>query len=427
MSVVVACLAACESPTESTAPTTAEAPKDPRRITFSPLPSAEDEQVRTGRSLKLADFQPTGWYLPPDTDLTITVDRPDSARPEVVVGPSGLGGSENDARTYPLSGRANTVRDPKGGAIHLRHTGAGTQQIAVTIGPQATPIPLYTLGQATKWASVLGQAGAAPLVQLVSAHVVLTATLDTARRYAGEDVDELLRTYDKIIEIEDGISGHRADPAVDRVSPLRYYISEGKAEQNPDAGDYRIHWPADLMDEAFTVAGLRASWGMWHELGHLHQQQAWEWLPVQEVTVNVYSLAVERAFGTASRLTGERAFAKAHGYLALPDGERDYDRLAESQLGQGDGVWIMLAMFEQLRLGGGDGFFPRLHQLCRAEQPGPQGDAAQYFMVAASKAVGVDLTGFFSRWGLRPDDGTRAEIAALGVPGPDQDFTTLGY
>ncbi len=36
-------------------------------------------------------------------------------------------------------------------------------------------------------------------------------------------------------------------------------------------------------------------WGPWHEAGH-QRQQTWKWSGLTEVTVNIYSMAVQRAF-----------------------------------------------------------------------------------------------------------------------------------
>ncbi|GIG62626.1 hypothetical protein Lfu02_69980 [Longispora fulva] len=386
------------------------------------MPSAETERQRLNRSFQLADFQPTGWSVPASTALTVTVDRPDgSPVPDLVVGVPGLGGSNAEARSYPLRGRTTTITDPAGGALHVRTS----SNITVTLGESAKPLPLYRLGTTTpeQWRDVLASTGDSPIAQLASRHVVLTVTLPKAREHAAEAAG-LMAAYDQIVGIEDTISGQPGPDDRDKVSPLLYYISEGKADTNPDANDYRVHWPADLMDDILTPAGARSAWGLWHELGHLHQQSSWEWDAVTEVTVNVYSLAVERALRTPPRLTEEKSYDRARAFLALPDARRDYNALAEDRAGHEAEYFTMLVMFEQLRLGFGEDFYPKLHQAARAATD-TDTNTTRYLMVTASRVAGADLTGFFTRWGLRPDADTRAQIAALRLPQPRQDLTTL--
>ncbi|MFI6689608.1 M60 family metallopeptidase [Streptomyces sp. NPDC050485] len=405
-----------------------EAVTGDRKITLAALPSAEAEQERLGRTFKLADFQPTGWYVPAGKPVTVTVERPQGApEPELVVGTPALGGSEAEVRTYKLNKSSTTVTDPKGGSLQIRYTTPPSQasapKITVSLGEGAERIPLYVPGRTTpeQWRQQLDAAKDAPVAQLLSRHTVVNTSVASARKYAAEDVAGLLATYDKIVEAEDGFSGQPGRGGPDRVSPLLYYIAEGKTGENPDATDFRVHWPADLMEEALTTKGLRASWGMWHELGHLHQQAAWDWEQTAEVTVNLYSLAVERAFKTDPRLTKEHAFEAARPFLARPDSDRVYNKL--------DDPWTMLAMFEQLRLAFGDDLYAKLHQATRKDRPQPADDPERmrYFMTAASKAAGADLTAFFTRWGLQPDNSTRTAIADLGLPQPDKDPAALSY
>lgn len=40
-------------------------------------------------------------------------------------------------------------------------------------------------------------------------------------------------------------------------------------------------------------------------VGHLHQQAPWFWSGIGEVTVNIYSLSVQRMLGNKSRLVEE--------------------------------------------------------------------------------------------------------------------------
>lgn len=243
------------------------------------------------------------------------------------------------------------------------------------------------------------------MAQLVGEHVVLTVHLDSARRNEGQDPEALLRTYERVLAVEDALSGLDGKDPRDRRSPLRYFVSEAKAGINPNAYTDRVAYPSDSIDEALNAEQLMKSWGIWHELGHMHQQSSWLWESVDEVTVNLYSLAVQRDAGRPTRLADDGTPGVVRKYLATAAGKKDFNGMG------GDGFFVRLAMFEQLRLAFGDRFYPELHKLAR--RSGKAGDPQQYLVLNAS------------RWGLTVTPETRAAVAALALPDPDRDPTTL--
>ncbi|MFE3196139.1 M60 family metallopeptidase [Nocardia sp. NPDC059240] len=397
-------------------------------ISISALPSEESEQQRLGRTFSLAGFQPTGRAIPAGTEFFVEVDRP-GPHVELVIGAPGFG--PTDPRVHPLTDKRFTVTDAEGGPLHIRHTGqASDEPVLVSFGPSVRELPFHRLGQPLDvWEQALAAAEDSAPVQLPSERAVFTLSAAAARQYLHGDIDQLLRTYDEIIGVEDAISGETDDDSPDRRSPLLYYVSQGNPGENPNATSYRVQYPSDSLDGILTVDGLHTSWGMWHELGHMHQQSAWEWDAVTEVTVNIYSLAVQRHFGEPSRLTAETEFDTAAQFLALPDDQRDYDALAADHPPiPNAGFFTMLVMFEQLRLGYGDDFYPNLHRLARRRSTAPNSEiptGKDYLMWASSKASGADLTGFFTAWGLRPGESVRAAITALGLPPSRPDLTEL--
>ncbi|KOG36589.1 MULTISPECIES: M60 family metallopeptidase [Streptomyces] len=409
-------------------PATSSEPTAPSALetAFEATPSFEAEQKRLGTEFHPNDAQPTGYYLPADVSLTVTVDRPDDGPvPELLVGTYGLDQGDTDEEEQPrahlLADATTVVTDTAGGMLYVRYTSddEGTAPpITLRFGETARPVPFHVLGEtpAQEWQAQLAEAEDVPVAQFVSEHLVLTVHLDSARRNAGQDPDALLRAYERILAVQDAISGLDGEDPRDRRSPLRYFVSEGKPNINPNAYYDRVVYPADSIDEALNVSMLNENWGMWHELGHMHQQASWDWDAVDEVTVNIYSLAVQRDLGQPTRLAEDGTPEKVHTYLSAPDAERDYN--AED----GD-LFVRLAMFEQLRLAFGDGFYPELHKLTRRSETAA--DPEQYLVVSASQASGHDLVDFFTTWGVPVTDATRAEVAALQLPAPDEDPATL--
>ncbi|WP_181799195.1 M60 family metallopeptidase [Kitasatospora acidiphila] len=400
----------------------AQPSSSPLTVTLAATPSAEAEQQRLATEFHPDDTQPTGLYLPPHTSLTVTADRPgDAPVPELLVGTYGLdgtdSGTEDEPRTHRLQDATTVVGDDTGGLLYVRYTkdgGGAAPELTLHFGDAARPVPFHVLGKtpAAQWKAQLEAAKDVPVAQFVSEHLVLTVHLDSARRNAGQDPDDLLRGYEHILAVEDAISGLGGKAPSDARSPLRYFVSEGRAHIDPNAYYTRVCYPSDSIDEILNTAALNKGWGIWHELGHMHQQSSWTWDSTTEVTVNIYSLAVQRDAAQPSRLAADGTPEAVRGYLAKPAAARNYD--AED----GD-PFVRLAMFEQLRLAFGDRFYPELHKLTRrAEQAA---DPEQYLVLNASRVAGRNLAGFFSAWGVPVTDQTKAELAALGLPAPDQD------
>ncbi|MET8625068.1 M60 family metallopeptidase [Kitasatospora sp. NPDC004669] len=396
-------------------------------ITLAATPSSEAEQKRLATEFHPDDAQPTGLYLPPHKALTVTTDRPGNAPvPELLVGTYGLDGTDSgtevEPRAHKLKDATTEVTDETGGMLYVRYTKDGGDPapgITLHFGDSARPVPYHVLGRtpAEQWKAQLDQAAKdVPVAQLVADHVVLTVHLDSARRNGTQNPDDLLRMYEHILATEDTISGLDGKDPRDRRSPLRYFVSEGKARINPNAYYDRVCYPSDEIDEVLNTTTLKESWGMWHELGHMHQQSSWTWEAVTEVTVNIYSLAVQRDAGQPTRLGKDGTPDAVRTYLAGPASGRAYDAKDADP-------FVQLAMFEQLRLAFGDGFYPELHKLTRRAETAA--DPEQYLVLNASRVSGRDLTGFFTAWGVPVTTRTRADVAALGLPAPERNPSTL--
>ena len=191
------------------------------------------------------------------------------------------------------------------------------------------------------------------------------------------------------------------------------------------ATNFRTAYSAGAAKYAFTprITGSgpdsEHAWGIWHELGHLHQQP-WTWSELGEVTVNIYSLAAERYLLPSGRALQNSGFkSKVMAYLAGSDDNKNFN--ADSV-----DVFFRLYMFHQLWLAYGDNFYQQLHKITRVEKPELNTDAEKmkYFMRKACQISGKDLTGFFKKWGLK-NDAAYAEIRTLNLPAPVKDPSVL--
>jgi hypothetical protein len=400
----------------------------PREMTVTALPSAGNEQQRLAHNHRWADFHPTGYYLNPRTDLTVTVTglpADAASRCELLVGTPGLATAEDENRNrpeptaFPLAAGVTMLRHFYGGLLYVRYTkepGQDPPDIHVVLGEQALPIPLYRQGTTTaaEWSRML-HAASVPLAEHCGRRVILTGLLPYVRPHHEQDQERLLATYEQIITAQDAISGLDASSGQDAPSRLRPMVVTTRRGAYPNSGQYRAAMPlCEDMADMYVPERLHTYWGLWHELGHHRQHTShWSWPAMTEDTVNIYSLAARRLFPDSSPSHGTaREWERALAYLDRGDGHFD---TADH--------FVRLAMFEQLRVLFGDTFYHRLHQHARATPVVPSAARKRFFTTTACRITGKDLTEYFVTWGLDLDEAARAEITALHLPTAHADLT----
>ncbi|KAK2600046.1 hypothetical protein QQS21_005210 [Conoideocrella luteorostrata] len=411
-----------------------------RVITVFPYIQAKKERIRLNQWFKWADFQPTGFYLNPESYLQVSVSglRDAGPRVELLVGTPGLVDPENlnknmesGLQRRPIQNGNNFIKTNKGGIIYVRYSLMHDQDIAPPVnitlggGDAAQPFPFFQQGKTTnaQWRDML-RVTKVPFAELAGERVIVTGLAATAGVYAerGQDQNGLLDTYADIVTAQDLISGIHADASDwrDKPSPLRPMIVQSNKNDNPNAWHYRAAITAELYDDIWWQPKLRRSWIVWHELGHHRQHvDTFSWNAVQEVTVNIYALAASRTFPT---VPGE---VPEHGTVEEWDNARKYLGQTEAaKLFDDADHFTMLAMFEQLRVVfGGDSFYHRLHVRSRAASKlVTNADKKHFFMTQAAEIATVDLTSYFTKWGLKPDERTVNEMSKQ--PKPAEDYTT---
>ena len=173
--------------------------------------------------------------------------------------------------------------------------------------------------------------------------------------------------------------------------------------------------PITLNADGTYQSGDYFGWGIAHEIGHNINQGSYA---VAEVTNNYFSQISQTHDGMR------------FGYDAI------YQKVTSGTTGAAGDVFTPLGMYWQLHLAYDTGyeyqiytsydelfqsrFYARVDTYARntAQAPAPGGvkltlggDANQNFMRLAAAAAQKDLTGFFTRWGLVPDETTAAYLA----------------
>ncbi|MFB4270572.1 M60 family metallopeptidase [Nonomuraea sp. GTA35] len=388
-------------------------------VTLRARPGAESERLRLQQALRTTDFHSTGVHLPAGTPLTVEVAAPDGLLPTLHVGAPDTHAdvTYKNPRAYPLAAGVNTVTDPGGGLVYLSLTGDG-QRARVRFRSGGVRVPTFRLGETSEesFQAQLDALTDAPQVELVSERAIVSVTRDGMLAWRDQDHAALLRLLETIIASHAAISGLSQAER----SPLPFHLVE--APRMPaGAGAYATHgwtaYPRTYLDRLITVTGLRTrGWGVYHELGHQHQQMAYKPNDLTEVTVNIYSLAAQRALGQPSNLVVNGVYATALAKLPAAD----YLKL---------GAYEKLVPFRQLELAFGEDFYPRLHRLVRAERPASDyTESAKrwgYLALYTSRIARADLSAFWRRWGAPLTDEYLAQVAALGLPAPATDLTAL--
>ena len=173
--------------------------------------------------------------------------------------------------------------------------------------------------------------------------------------------------------------------------------------------------PVVLKEDGSYASGNLFGWGIAHEIGHNINQSVYA---VAEVTNNYFSQISQISEGVR------------FSYEAV------YDKVTSGTVGASSNVFTQLAMYWQLHLAYDTGyeyeiyedyqqllqsrFFARVDTYARTPLTAPApggvalslgGDANQNFMRLAAAAAQKDLTDFFVRWGLIPDETTAAYLA----------------
>ncbi|MCX4985334.1 M60 family metallopeptidase [Streptomyces sp. NBC_00572] len=400
-------------------------------VALTARPSAEAERLRLASALRASEFQPTGRYATANSPLRFDVLPFDGLVPALWIGHWDYYGTLKEPRRYTLKPGSNTVTDPHGGPVYFTLEGRG-ERAGVRFKDGYRPMPVFTLGRTgeAEFQRQLDTLTDVPVVELHGPRTLVTLTRDGALLHRGEDHAALLSLLEEIVRAEQDISGLDGSSPLHRPKSGRFHFTEVSVVP-AGVGAFATHayngFPRAYLDRATTVQGLRTrGWGLYHELGHAHQQMAYKPTGLTEVTVNIYSLAVQRALGQTSNLllpdskTGLTPFQSALPKLGGPG------LVYEKSFG----AYEKLVPLRQLELAFGADFWPRMHRLVREENPASDytetAKRYRYLALYASRVAGRDLTDFFvNRWAFPIDEQGRAELAALGLPQPAVDPSAL--
>jgi len=398
-------------------------------------PSGMKEANRLGIWYPISDFDAVGLYLPPGKSMEVIVKNIEGdSEPKLLVGTYSRYNAGDIPTTINLVSGTNTVKDSKGGLLYLRYvtdeSPSGKVEVTFSGGE---PVPVYKLGETSheQWLEMLDTMSFRN-VQMVSERTMVVVSKETALSYKDVSQDEMLMKLDRAWDMEDYISGIDGSSELHKSNVHKLLITE---TADPDyfmaANRYRVMVSHDACDRIMDPKRISSnSWGIWHEMGHMHQTIRWDWAQVDEVTVNIYSLAALYGFnGAMVWLKGHDIWDVLEDYFQVPLDDRNYNT---SGMLTGKG---RLAMFRQLWMAFGDEFYIKVHQLSREDNGESQrvksrsfnygNEKMAYFMLISSKACGYNLKDFFIQWGFKLPQEAFDALDALNLPDPEIDLLKL--
>ncbi|WP_395760980.1 putative mucin/carbohydrate-binding domain-containing protein [Bacillus sp. 3G2] len=371
--------------------------------------SVEEENNRLRVTWKLSANEPTGIYAEPNEEITIDIKGTQSI--QAFIGTRSY--DEKDPEEFDLKPGKNVISSPRGGILYFYNMNNGGE-VTASVTNGGSHFPLFILGKHTKkdWDEMLKKYKDPYAVELKGERSLITASPSSIQKFMkNTDPIELMKLHDKIIRIENAVAGLSEDGVGVAKSPIHYaqFVEKRKPAEDDFmfAKNYHTGYIPTAMNRVLDIEVLeKDGWGPWHEVGHLHQQEPWKWSKVREVTVNIYSLAVQKALG--NQLEMDEHYKNSFEYLEKPKAERFIDDINP------------LTMFWQLNVVYGEHFYPRLHQAYRllpqSEMPASDEEKKQLFIYMTSKVAGQNLIPFFEEWGLTPNDDIREKIEKLNLP-----------
>ncbi|MFJ6274788.1 putative mucin/carbohydrate-binding domain-containing protein [Bacillus thuringiensis] len=385
--------------------------KEQEERVYQLLPKGNVEEMRElhQRRMSFSPYEPTGIYVKPGEEVFIQVEGTQQIK--AYIGTYSY--EKEEPKQFNLNPGENKISSSNGGLLYF-YNYHNTGEVVAKVKKGGTTNPLFILGKHTTkdWKRMLAENPDPYAIEMKGENSLLTMHPETvAEHLKQEDPAALLKKHDEIINIEHKISGLSKGGVgvANQGKHSIHFVEDWYTDNYMYATYYRTAYSKGNLGPVLNLEELtNDGWGPWHEVGHQHQQNTWLWDGLGEVTVNIYSLAVQTTFGHKTRLEQEGRYEAAFAYLGKPDAQEKMD------------VFEKLVMFWQLHLAYGEQFYPNLHQMYRllhdTELPKSDEEKKQMFIYMTSKVAGQNLIPFFDKWGLFANDATREKIEKLNLP-----------
>lgn len=317
----------------------------------------------------------------------------------------------------PVTALSTTIATPLGGLIYVDvpdNCTLGALEVEISGGVEA---PWFVLGRDddATWAATL-RSKPAPWAELECDRIIVTVPSSAIRNLAAPT--ELMELWAKGADAMATLVGiPRA-----RKSPERF-VADVQISAGYMHSGYPIMTHLDAAPAMSDPAELKkGQWGLWHELGHNHQEGDWTFEGTGEVTNNVLCVHVlETVFGIPTRKGHdalEGTVAKIPAYLAGGANAAGPDDATGPNYEEWKSdPFLALQMYLQVREQFGwepyQKAFNDYRSLPRREKPRTDEAKRDLWLVTLSRATHRDLGPFFTTWGIPTSDAARAAVADL--------------
>lgn len=307
------------------------------------------------------------------------------------------------------------IASPFGGLVYVCVEKPSKGEVSVRI-EGAVEAPLFVLGKTdpAEWRSRLRTAPG-PWAEFATSKVIVTVPSEHVR-----DIDDprpVLELWDRVM---DACADLAAMPR-ERARPERYVADVQISAGYMHAG-YPIMTHLDAADDMVIAAKLASgNWGLFHEMGHNHQDAMWTFSGTGEVTCNLFSLYVyETVCGKPPRT----------GHNAVNDRSQRVEKM-RTHLAAGapfekwkSDPFLALEMYMQLQEAFGWETYKKVFAEYRAlpqnQRPRGEQQKRDQWMLRFSRAAGRNLGPFFQKWGVPTSEEARRAIADLPEWMPDE-------
>lgn len=368
----------------------------------------------------------TGLYAAPGEVITVTVPQ--------AVTDKGLYvriGAHNDrlwrksswarapeiCRRYAITTTETKAANAFGGLVYIEaplDLKAGKVNVTIT---GAVAAPYYVLGKTDneKWRRSIRN-NPAPWGELQGKKVILTLPAKVLRTV--EEPEELMRFWDGIMDKYAELLGR-----AEQRRRIERFVSDVQISAGYMHAGYPLMTMLDItttmVDKERIISNKHHGiWGLFHEIGHNHQNRHWTFRGTTEVTVNLFSLyLMENICDIEGRghpsITDKARKRNTERHFA--DG-RDFEKWKSSP-------FLALCMYIQMREAfGWEPFtkvFREYREVKESELPKNDDDKRDQWMVRFSRTVGKNLGPFFDAWGIPTSDEAKKAISELPVWMPE--------
>jgi hypothetical protein len=345
----------------------------------------------------------TGIYVKKDEEIAVFVDEVKaSLAVRVVDHKNGFSGAD-----FFLNPGPNRFKAPSEGLLYIIYETTIDHSVKINIA-SGTINGYFDLNKHSysDWNNLINNAKY-DFFDLKGNKALLTFTTNELKRGV-TNATRLVEVYDSIVLLQQQFMGLYKYNRVTK--NLKYYRTNVDPDVYMHAWSVVTEYARSTIEEISNFSKVRGAsvWGPAHETGHNHQTRpGLLWHGMGEVTVNIYSMHVQRAFGNQSRLQTEyiqgynNRYAKAFAEIitaGIPHNAHD-------------DVFCKLIPFWQLQLYFGiaqkqTDFYKDIHEQIRINpNPPTDGECQIAFVKIACDVAKTDLTEFFEAWGfLKPID-----------------------